>query len=402
MPVGSLYLHVPFCAARCRYCDFATSALRRDDTLVDAYARSLTGLVGEAGATGLLAGANTLYVGGGTPTMLGAEGLARLKEACDDQVSTPFHEASFEANPESLTDDVLAAARRSGFTRVSLGAQSFDDRELRALGRIHDARRARERVAAARASGLDVSIDLMCGIPFQTRESWQRSLDTAVGLGVDHVSCYPLMIEEGTPMERLCEEGELPWPEDDTEADFMQIAEATLNRAGLARYEVASYARPGRACRHNIAYWSGVEYLGLGTSAASMLGRGGYDGLLGAVPQLPRPLETSTRFRITVTSDARAITDARRLADLAFEVEQLTAREAAAEDLMLGMRMTQGVSLAQIERFRDVVPSGLLDRAVEEALGRGLASEREGRLVPTEQGWLLGNELYGLFWGLAS
>lgn len=402
MPVGSLYLHVPFCAARCRYCDFATSALRRDDALVDAYARSLTGLVGEAGATGLLAGANTLYVGGGTPTMLGAEGLARLKEACDDQVSTPFFEASFEANPESLTDDVLAAARRSGFTRVSLGAQSFDDRELRALGRIHDARRARERVAAARASGLDVSIDLMCGIPFQTRESWQRSLDTAVGLGVDHVSCYPLMIEEGTPMERLCEEGELLWPEDDTEADFMQIAEATLNRAGLARYEVASYARPGRACRHNITYWSGIEYLGLGTSAASMLGRGGYDVLLGAVPQLPRPLETSTRFRITVTSDARAITDARRLADLAFEVEQLTAREAAAEDLMLGMRMTQGVSLAQIERFRDVVPSGLLDRAVEEALGRGLASEREGRLVPTEQGWLLGNELYGLFWGLAS
>ena len=140
MPVGSLYLHVPFCAARCRYCDFATSALRRDDTLVDAYAQSLTALVGEAGATGLLAGANTLYVGGGTPTMLGAEGLARLKEACDDQVSTPFFEASFEANPESLTDDVLAAARRSGFTRVSLGAQSFDDRELRALGRIHDAR----------------------------------------------------------------------------------------------------------------------------------------------------------------------------------------------------------------------------------------------------------------------
>lgn len=369
---------------------------------MDAYAQSLTALVGEAGATGLLAGANTLYVGGGTPTMLGAEGLARLKEACDDQVSTPFHEASFEANPESLTDDVLAAARRSGFTRVSLGAQSFDDRELRALGRIHDARRARERVAAARAPGLDVSIDLMCGIPFQTRESWQRSLDTAVGLGVDHVSCYPLMIEEGTPMERLCEEGELPWPEDDTEADFMQIAEATLNRAGLARYEVASYARPGRACRHNITYWSGIEYLGLGTSAASMLGRGGYDVLLGAVPQLPRPLETSTRFRITVTSDARAVADARCLADLAFEVEQLTAREAAAEDLMLGMRMTQGVSLAQIERFRDVVPSGLLDRAVEEALGRGLASEREGRLVPTEQGWLLGNELYGLFWDLAS
>ena len=103
-----------------------------------------------------------------------------------------------------------------------------------------------------------------------------------------------------------------------------------------------------------------------------------------------------------MTSDARAVADARCLADLAFEVEQLTAREAAAEDLMLGMRMTQGVSLAQIERFRDVVPSGLLDRAVEEALGRGLASEREGRLVPTEQGWLLGNELYGLFWDLAS
>ena len=333
--------------------------------------------------------------------MLGAEGLSSLARACREAVGGPFSEASFEANPESLSDEVLAVARDAGLTRASIGVQSLDDRELRALGRIHSAALARERVAAAVASGLDVSVDLMCGIPYQTPGSWERSLACALELGAGHVSCYPLMIEDGTAMERLCEAGKLPWPDDDVEADDMEVAERVLGRGGLARYEVASYARPGRACRHNIAYWTGAEYLGLGTAAASMLGKDAYELLRLAVPALPEPDEDAARFRLTVLSGAREVADARRLADLRFDVEQMSAREAAAEDLMLGMRMARGVGEDLIEGARGLIPDRALDGAVETAIAEGLARRRDGRLVPTERGWLMGNELYGLFWDLA-
>lgn len=413
----ALYLHVPFCASRCRYCDFSTAATRHGDPLIKGYAGALGRLVREAGSIGLLSGVRTVYVGGGTPTMLGADALASLGRAVISACGSPVAEASFEANPESLGDEVLARAVDAGFTRVSIGVQSFDDRELKALGRIHDAALARDRVAAAVASGLDASVDLMCGIPYQTTASWERSLAAAIGLGARHVSCYPLMIEEGTAMERLCEEGRLPWPDDDDEADDMEAAERVLGGAGLSRYEVASYAAPGRACRHNIAYWTGAEYVGLGASAAGMLGRGSYEVLRSAVPSLPVPEEGAERFRLRVISSSAEVAGAGRLADLAFEVEQLSGREAACEDLMLGMRMSRGVSAGLLDRARGAVSGARVDAAVERAVDEGLAVWREGdpvdvvgpatasgdgrRLVPTERGWLMGNELYGLFWDLA-
>ena len=289
---SALYLHVPFCVRRCRYCDFATAATRHGDARMREYTSTLCRLVAEARGLGLLDGQRSAYVGGGTPTMLGADALSRVLDSCGPGLG----ELSFEANPESLTDAVLAAAREHGATRVSIGVQSFCDRELKALGRVHTSEEARERVRAAVRSGLDVSLDLMCGVPYQTPASWRASLETAVSLGVGHVSCYPLMIEPGTPMERMCEEGSLPWPSDDTEAADMEAALDVLGAAGLSRYEVASYARPGMRCKHNIAYWTGVEYLGLGTAASSMLGRapapahrGVYDRRGNLCPRARRP-----------------------------------------------------------------------------------------------------------------
>lgn len=393
----ALYLHVPFCVRRCRYCDFSTAATRRGDALMPRYGTALERLVGEARELELIDGLETAYVGGGTPTMLGAEALASLVRSVG-----ATSELSFEANPESLTDEMLAAAREAGSTRVSIGVQSFNDHELRGLGRVHDAGLARDRVAAAVASGLRVSLDLMCGIPHQTRQSWERSLAEAVALGVGHVSCYPLMIEPGTPMERMCETGELPWPSDDTEADDMEAAERVLGAAGLARYEVASYARPGERCRHNVAYWTGVEYLGLGTAAASMLGLVSYERLRRAVPSLPAPSSGTERLRLTVTSGARDVAGASSLAGLAFDVEQLSAREAACEDLMLAARMTDGISPELIARIRSLVGDGRVDDTVSGLLDKGLlAGGAGGLLVPTHSGWLLGNELYGPLWDLA-
>ena len=195
------------------------------------YTSTLCRLVAEARGLGLLDGQRSAYVGGGTPTMLGADALSRVLDSCGPGLG----ELSFEANPGSLTDEVLAGAREHGATRVSIGVQSFCDRELKALGRVHTSEEARERVRAAVRSGLDVSLDLMCGVPYQTSASWRASLETAVSLGVGHVSCYPLMIEPGTPMERMCEEGSLPWPSDDTEAADMEAALDVLGAAGLSR-----------------------------------------------------------------------------------------------------------------------------------------------------------------------
>ena len=400
--VDALYVHVPFCAARCRYCDFSTAATRRDDPLMAAYAGAVECLLDEARGLGLIEVPRTAYIGGGTPTLLGPAVLGSLVGAITGAGAVP--ELSFEANPESLSDAVLDAALKAGATRVSVGVQSLDDRELAALGRIHGAKQARARVSAAVAAGLDVSLDLMCGIPYQTPASWRRSLEGALELGIGHISCYPLMIEEGTPLERLCERGELPWPDDDTEAASMDAAARLLAGRGFARYEVASYARPGRECRHNMAYWTGVEYLGLGTAASSMLGRGSYAALREAVPALPEPREDAARFRLTVASSAREVADARGLAHIAFEVEQLTAREAAAEDLMLAMRMTAGADAALIERASASIPRPALDAALSHAVERGLAAWTPdgARLAPTGRGWLIGNELYGLMWDLAS
>ena len=398
--VESLYLHIPFCVRRCRYCDFSTAATCRGDELVGAYERSLERLVSELVGLGLLAGVRTGYVGGGTPTMLGHELLGSLLGHVVSATSPA--ELTFEANPESLGEDVLLAAREAGATRVSIGVQSFDDRELEALGRVHDAALARRRVSEAVASGLRTSVDLMCGIPCQTAESWRRSLGEAVALGVGHVSCYPLTIEPGTAMERMCEAGELPWPSDDTEADDMEAAELLLGAAGLSRYEVASYARPGECCRHNVAYWTGVEYVGLGTSAASMLGRRSYDSLRAAVPSLPEPAADAARLRLTVTSSAREVAAARGLRDLRFDVEQLTGREAVAEDLMLAARTTDGIPAELVCLGRRVIGQDSVDACLGELLERGLLRARpDGSFAPTHAGWLLGNELYGPLWDLA-
>lgn len=397
--VGALYLHVPFCAQKCLYCEFASWATRSGDPLVAAYARALEAQVREADGLGLLEGCEKAYVGGGTPTLL-AGLLPRLVGTV--RGSAPVGELTCEANPDSLTDGLIDGLADAGATRLSIGVQSTDDAELAALGRIHSASQAKDRVTAAVASGLDVSCDLMCAIPHQTDASWAWSVSDVVSWGVGHVSVYPLAIEEGTAFGRRYADADPAWNDPDVQAGRMEQARTLLEAAGLSRYEVASYARPGKRCRHNLAYWTGIPYLGLGVGAASMLTREGYERLRAGCPQLPSLPDDVARVRLTVTSDRRGIAASPRLADLRFDLELLDARQAVAEDLMLGMRLVDGVGPGLLGRAREVIGGDAVDTVVADVVSRGLASRTvAGRLVPTHDGWLLGNELYGALWDLA-
>lgn len=395
----ALYLHIPFCMRKCAYCDFASATTRRDDPLMAQYVQALIAEIDALASAGLLSQVETAYIGGGTPSMLGASLLKELVQAV--RAAAPrLRELTCEANPDSLSDEVLQALVASGVTRLSMGVQSLNDQELTELGRLHDAESAADRVRAAVASGLDVSCDLMCATPTQTDESWLRTLEQVIGLNVDHVSVYPLQIEENTPFGQRWADGEPAFNDPEVQASRMELAARELERAGYVRYEVASYARGDKACRHNQAYWTGRPYLGLGAGASSMLTREAYQRLRTVYPQLPELDDDVARIRLAMTSGACEIAQGKR-EERAFDLELLDEAQAAAEDLMLGMRMSAGANPGLVGHARAVLGEHALDTAVAACVKRGLATWDGTRLVPTHEGWLLGNELYGTLWDLA-
>ena len=396
----ALYVHIPFCRRKCVYCDFASCATRDDDPLVSAYLAGLRRIMAEVEQAGLLAACKTAYVGGGTPTLLG-ERLAGLVGELR-RAAPGLLELTCEANPDSLDDVVIDGLAAAGCTRLSVGVQSLDDGELTALGRLHTAAQALDRLRSAVERGvLAVSCDLMCALPGQTDESWQRTLEQAVYCGVDHVSVYPLQIEDGTPLARRIGDTDTPWNDSEVQARHMEVARRLLEGTGLLRYEVASYARAGSECRHNCAYWTGEPYLGLGTAASSMLTREGYDRLRILAPQLPSVGEGVSRVRLTCTSDAREVAACEELRDLHFDLEFMDEPQAAAEDLMLSMRMVRGADGGLVGHARRVLGTERVDEALAWCAQRGLVQCEGARWKPTASGWLLGNELYGRLWDLA-
>ena len=392
MSVGfkALYLHIPFCRARCAYCDFETRAYDACelDTATAAYCETLESRLDVFGEAGALADVETVYIGGGTPSVLGdrlTELVRRVRRWC-----SPV-EFTCEANPESFTDELVQALAAAGVTRVSLGVQSLDDAELRVIGRIHTADEVLAAIARAKRAGFSTSCDVICGLPGQTLESWGRTLDVAIAAGPHHVSVYPLQVEDGTPLARRIEAGELSVPDEDYQADAMELARARLTAAGFEPYEVASYAQPGHACRHNIAYWTGKSYLGIGRSAAGMMTAGEFQRLSALYPGADCSLDDAFRVRIKQLDDAGT----------RFEAETLTSREAMAEDLMLACRMTAGIPEDLLHRATQVIPAFSLERACERTIALGLATWTGTALAPTCLGWLDGNELFELFWDLA-
>lgn len=475
----ALYLHIPFCRAKCLYCDFDSRALTGCalEEAIGAYCEGLSAQVDAHGNAGELSEVETVYVGGGTPSLLGVRlvGLVDYVRAYCEPV-----EFTCEANPESFTLDLAQALRAAGVTRISLGVQSLNASELKAIGRIHSAEQAMLAVAQAKAAGFSTSCDVMCGLPGQTLDTFAETLRSLVTLNPDHVSVYPLQLEEGTPLARMEEAGEMEVPDEDFQAQCMDLAAEVLEEAGYERYEVASYAKPGHRCRHNIAYWTGKPYLGLGRSAASMLdvckgecrearfiacpdvqkGEGSRmrgeplspkeenllsrsdarrgeslsscpderngeslsarekglsareeglsareEGLLSkgkALPPIDANLSMDGLSSVRVSSDVARIRF-KQLDDAGgqFETEELSAREATAEDLMLACRMTDGISADLLARATGIIPDDELSIACQQAVEKGLAVWDGGALRPTHLGWLEGNELFGIFWDLA-
>lgn len=410
MAVTALYVHVPFCAQKCRYCDFDSRSVAPCNlsAALDVYFEQLYVRLDAFGNAGALEDVCTVYVGGGTPSLAG-ERLCELARRISGWCKPV--EFTCEANPESLTSQLAVALAGVGVTRISLGIQTLDNDELAAIGRIHDAGRALAATATVKDAGLDVSCDLMCGLPGQTAASWQRTLDGVLAAGPHHVSVYPLTLEEGTPLYRMACRDESLEPDEDFQAACMDAARERLGTAGYHPYEVASYALDGHECAHNIAYWTGQGYLGLGRSAAGMLDAGDFDRLAGLFPGVPAR-GGAYRVRLVQRDDAATT----------FDAERLSQREAAAEDLMLACRMTRGVGSDLLVRSASVIGEDELAAACDRALGLGLATwvpdtveghvwritskdviagRARARLAPTHLGWLDGNVLFELFWGLA-
>jgi oxygen-independent coproporphyrinogen III oxidase len=274
---ASLYLHIPFCEKKCVYCDFYSIEGRA------AQGDFLTALESEmrlrAPDWRELEFA-TVFYGGGTPSLLSPAEFERINTALREAFCIRSDsEWTVEANPGTITKESLEGYRKAGINRMSFGIQSFDENELRFLGRIHDVRQAEEAVPLARASGFDnVSIDLIYSLPAQTREGWRRTLDRAIGLAPDHISAYSLIVEHNTPLSRLVNTGRVVPNSSDAEAGLYEETMKALEGAGYEHYEVSNYARPGFRSRHNSAYWRHVPYLGLGPSAHSFRPDGGWKG----------------------------------------------------------------------------------------------------------------------------
>lgn len=429
--IEALYLHIPFCVSRCAYCDFATNACA-DEQRMDAYVEALCLQLRRAAKAGLLGQVKTIYIGGGTPTHLGSRRLNTLVYTLSLSVSLEnVVEFTCEVNPESIDERMVADLFSLGVNRFSIGAQSFDDAVLAAYGRIHDAAAIDAALAAVRTRTNNISLDLICGGPGQSMESWTQDLRHAIDADVPHVSIYPLTLEDGTPLTRRVEAGECEVADEDTQTDMMLEAEHMLTAAGFERYEVASYAKPGSPSHHNTAYWTGAEYLGLGAGASSMLSAesaeqaidagifeidrekagwgmhkascaraGSASGASVRAQHCPsdcaptQPCDADfARIRIAASSDDIAFAES--LGCPRAEIELLSARESAVEDLMLGMRRSIGVAREQVLAVEGA--SAVFERL--EALG--LVREQGDRFVPTQRGWLLGNEVYGAIWSLA-
>jgi oxygen-independent coproporphyrinogen-3 oxidase len=390
----SLYVHVPFCVSKCAYCDFYSRA--GGEALRKPFVDAALFEAGHWSHYDLLDDVPSLYVGGGTPTLLGDDLVRLVRGLIETARLRPDAEITIETNPETTNAALVTALMEAGANRFSLGVQSFDDDVLRTLGRCHDAERAREATRVLRDSGAGFSIDLICGVPGQTIASWEATLDEAVRCGARHLSVYPLTVEEGTPLDASVRAGEVPAPESDDAADMMLAAEVVLTAAGMPRYEVASYAQPGHEARHNLVYWTGGSYLGVGPHAASMLTAEQYRRVADAEGWALPPAAGPPCARVRFTRESTLEDYVRRpLADPG-PVEYLDADEAAREDAMLGLRTAVGISAAQAEAAGAVEA---LVRLAEEGLVRLVESANgEVRWSTTEQGWLLGNRVFEAVW----
>ena len=376
-----VYLHVPFCSVRCGYCDFNTYAPGEvEGATREGYVEAA--LAEMAFARAVMAGdkrpAQTVFFGGGTPTMLDTSALARLLEGIRETWGiAKGAEVTTEANPDSVSRESLAALAAAGFTRVSFGMQSAVPHVLATLERTHNPANVERAVAWARDAGLAVSLDLIYGTPGESLADWRASVDAAIALAPNHISAYSLVIEPGTRMGGQLRRGEIATTDPDTQADMYEAADDALAAAGYAWYEVSNWARtPADACRHNLAYWRSADWWGIGPGAHSYLG--------------PRTSATGQALPARRWWNVKhPLAYSKRLAageDPAHEHEDLGEGALVLERIMLGVRLAEGLSLEAIPAERrgavaGMVASGLVDGHAAVGPRKAVVLTRRGRLL---------------------
>lgn len=365
-PALGLYIHIPFCKAKCAYCDFYS--LAHSEEKMDAYMAALLRHLEEVAPRAAGMQVDTVYFGGGTPSYLGAARLCRILQTVLRRYDVARDaEITLEANPDSAGDwKELRKLRRAGFNRLSLGVQSTDDALLRRIGRVHTYEQVQQAVMAARkAKFTNLSLDLIYGLPGQTMEDWQRTLADAVALGPEHLSCYGLKLEEGTPLWQ--QRQTLTRPDDDAQADMYLYTVAALGEMGYEQYEISNFAKSGKESRHNLKYWRMEEYAGFGPGAHSDFGgvRYGY----------VRDIDSYIAGRLVLSES---------------ETDSTLARDY--EYVMLSLRTAAGIDRQTFEkRYRQrFQPMETLFEQYEKA---GLASRTEGGWRLTPRGFLVSNSI---------
>ncbi|MDQ3645812.1 MAG: radical SAM family heme chaperone HemW [Actinomycetota bacterium] len=367
-PGFGVYVHIPFCLHRCHYCDFNT--YEGQDDLYGPYIDALVTDIERWDAE--TRPATSVFFGGGTPTLLPPRALGRILGAIRARIGLePDAEITVEANPETVDEGVFGELLKEGFNRVSIGVQSLAPHVLRGLGRTHGPETALSAVAAARRAGVaDLSVDLIYGSPWERPEDWVTSLEGVVAADPDHVSAYALTVETGTPLHTLIGSGRVPDVDPDVQADRHDVASRYLGDAGFARYEVSNWARPGRASRHNVLYWSSGDYLGFGAGAHAHIG-----GRRWWNHRLPRDLIS-------------AVTEARPR-----ESGHEVVADRSAEALMLGLRLVSGVHEAGFVRRFGTDGLDARSAILQELEARGQVERTGGYLRVADSSSLLTNDV---------
>ena len=386
MQRAGVYIHVPFCRSRCSYCDFATGAY--EGQLAERYVCALTKeiaafdsarLAPNPAADAATDGPDTIYFGGGTPSLLTPGQVERVLAAVRARFPVSANaEVTLEMNPGTVTPELARGFRRAGVNRASFGLQTFDDEQLRRLGRTHTADDARRTLEVLRAAGFsNLSFDLIAGLPGQTVAQWARNLDEALALRPEHLSLYLLEVHEGTPPADQLRRGFWPQPDPDTAAEMYRLLCERADEAGYAQYEISNFCRPGFESAHNLKYWTGAPYYGFGCSAHS------YDG---AASRWSNERDAALYCGLVESAGTGLV-----------ETTKLSGDEAGAEALFLGLRLTRGVDLKEHRaRFGGDVRADYADDLARfrEA---GLVEFDGDRLRLTRDGALLSNEVFAAF-----
>ena len=328
-PLG-LYIHIPYCIHKCGYCDFNSHPIKHDemDHYIDALVAEMKHYAKTYSNTNII---KTIFLGGGTPTTLTVCQLERiLKECLKELIVAPDAEITIEANPATIDIEQMKSIRQAGYNRISIGVQSFDKTELKLLDRAHGPEEVHSTVDCAREAGFDnLSLDLMFAIPNQSLSSWESNLDKALEKNPEHLSTYNLTIEQGTAFSKLQTHGKLIMPENEHQLELYKKTIERLTKRGFHHYEISNFARQGKECKHNIAYWENTNTLGLGAGASSYI--------------------NGTRFK-NINLPAHYIRQVKDKKTAIEHTETLEPRQAMGEAIMLGLRQLKGISIHQFER----------------------------------------------------